>query len=108
MALKKKTPCFHRTIIIQIDIPLPQGVTQAVYRRSGVALQIKSPPNLILPLLSVILDSFKKETPYFHRTILILIDSPLPRVSLKKFQDDLMLNYKIKALQKLIHDQFCH
>ncbi len=30
-----------------------------------------------------------------------------PRVSLKQFQDDLMLYYIIKALQKLIYEQFC-
>ncbi len=30
--LKKETPCFHRPVSIQIDIPLPQGVTQPVTR----------------------------------------------------------------------------
>ncbi len=29
------------------------------------------------PLLSVILDSFKNKSPWFHRPILIQIDSPL-------------------------------
>ncbi len=38
---KKETPCFHRTISIQIDSPLPQDDTQAVSRQSK-SNQIKS------------------------------------------------------------------
>ncbi len=76
---KKETPCFHRTISIRIDSPLPQDDTQAVSRRSDVVLHNKSSPNLILPDLPVIFDSSKKETPCFHRTISIQIDSPLPQ-----------------------------
>ncbi len=45
MALKKN-PCFHRTISIQIDSPLPQDDTQAVSRQSDVVLNNKSSPNL--------------------------------------------------------------
>ncbi len=60
--------------------PLPQGVTQAVSRRSKVVLHNKSSPNLTLYLyMPVIFDSSKKETPCFHRTISIQIDSSLPQ-----------------------------
>ncbi len=48
-SFKNKTPCFHRTILIQIDSPL-QDNTQAVSRQSDVELQNKSTPNLIFPL----------------------------------------------------------
>ncbi len=41
MALKNKSPCFHRTILIQIDSPLPQDDTQAVSRQSDVVLNNK-------------------------------------------------------------------
>ncbi len=76
---KKETPCFHRPVSSQIDSPLPHGVTQPVSRRSDVALQNKSPPKShIWPILSLILDSSKKETPCFHRPVSIQIDSPLP------------------------------
>ncbi len=47
---KKETPCFHKTISIQIDSPLPHDDTQAVSRRSDVVLQTKSAPNLIFYL----------------------------------------------------------
>ncbi len=77
---KKETPCFHWQVSIQIDSSLPQGITQPVSRRSDVSLQNKSTPKTrIWPVLSLILDSSKKETPCFHRTILIQIDSPLPQ-----------------------------
>ncbi len=49
-SFKKETPCFHRTISIQIDSPLPQDDTQAVSRQSDVELQSKSTPNLIFHL----------------------------------------------------------
>ncbi len=75
---KKETPCFHRPVSIQIDSPLPQGVTQSVLRRSDVAIHNKSPPKThILPVLPEILDRSKKETPCFHRPVSIQIDSPL-------------------------------
>ncbi len=129
---KKETPCFHRPVSIQINCPLPQGVTQPVSGRSDVALKINAhPKSHILSVQPVILDSSKKETPRFHRPVSILHVLPVifnssiketpvstdqfqfrwivyyPRVSLNQFQDDLMLHYKIKALQKLIYDQFC-
>ncbi len=47
---KTKTPCFHRTISIQIDSPLPQDATQAVSRQSDVELHNKSSQNLTLYL----------------------------------------------------------
>ncbi len=48
---KNKTPCFHRTISIQIDSPLPQDDIQAVSRRSDVVLHNKSSPKLTLYLI---------------------------------------------------------
>ncbi len=42
---KNKSPCFHRTISIQIDSPLPQDDTQAVSKQSDVVLNNKSSPN---------------------------------------------------------------
>ncbi len=39
---KKETPCFYRTISIQIDSPLPQDDTQVVSRQSDVELQNKA------------------------------------------------------------------
>ncbi len=152
---KKEPPCFHRTISIQIDSPLPQDETQAVSRQSDVELHNKSSPNLIFHVFCLNLDGFKNKTPCFHRTISIQIDSPLPqddiqavsrrsdvvlhnkssqnltfyltclwilialkrnlpvsteqfqfwltvhypKMRLKQFQDNLMLNYIIKALQ---------
>ncbi len=47
---KNKSPCFHRTISIQIDSPLPQDSTQVVSRQSDVQLHNKSSPNLTLYL----------------------------------------------------------
>ncbi len=75
---KKETPYFHRPVSIHIDSPLTQGVTQPISRGSDVALHNKSPPNThIWPVLSLNLDSSKKETPYFHRLFSIQIESPL-------------------------------
>ncbi len=74
---KKETPCFHKPVSIQINSPPPQGVTQPVSRRSDVALQNKSLPKTHIPVLSLNLNSSKKETPCFHRPVSIQIDSPL-------------------------------
>ncbi len=76
---QNETPCFHRTISIQIDSPLPQDDTQAVLRQSDVVLNNKSSPNLIFHIFCLILDGFKKETPCFHRKISTQIDTPLPQ-----------------------------
>ncbi len=59
----KKNPCFHRTISIQIDSPLPQDDTQAVSRQSDVELQNKSLQISYSPLLSVILNGLKIKVP---------------------------------------------
>ncbi len=153
---KKETPCFHRTISIQIDSPLPHDDTQAVSRQSYVELHNKSTPNLIFYLFCLwFWIALKNKTPCFHRTISIQIDSPLrqddaqavsrqsdvelhnkrspkltlyliclwfwmalkikvpastdqfqfrltvhyPKMTHKQFQDNLMLNYRVKALQ---------
>ncbi len=153
---QNKTPCFHRTISIQIDSPLPQDDTQAVSRQSDVELHNKSSPNLIFHLFCLwFWIGSKNKSPCFHRTISIQIDSPLPqddtqavsrqsdvelhnksspnltfyltclwvwmalkikvpasieqfeftltvhypKMTLKQFQDNLMLNYIIKHLQ---------
>ncbi len=61
MALKNKSPCFHRSILIQIDSPLPHDDTQVVSRQSDVELQNKSSPKShILPDLPLILNGSKK------------------------------------------------
>ncbi len=97
---KNKTPCFHRTILIQIDIPLPQHDTQAVSRQSDVELQNKSTPNIIFHLFCL----------WFWMTLKIKVTTSTEqfqfrltvhyaRMTLKQFQDNLMLNYKVKALQ---------
>jgi len=75
---KKETPCFHRTISIQIDSPLPPDDTQAVSRQSDVELHNTSKAHII-PDLSLILNGSKNKRPCFHRTISIHIDSPLPQ-----------------------------
>ncbi len=82
MALKIN-PCFHRTISIQIDSPLPQDDTQAVSRQSDVVLNNKSSPNLISTCLDF---EWLKKNPCFHRTISIQIDSPLPQDDTQSFK----------------------
>ncbi len=47
---KKETPCFHRTISIQIDSALPHDDTQAVSKQSDFLLHNKSTQNLIFHL----------------------------------------------------------
>ncbi len=96
---KNKSPCFHRTISIQIDSPLRQDDTQAVSRQSDVELQNKSTPNLIPRLLPVILDGFQKETPCFHITISIQNDSPLRQDDTQAVSRQSDVELQIKALQ---------
>ncbi len=75
---KKETSCFYRLVSIQIDSPLPQGVTQPILRDSDFALHNKCPPNLIFYLFGMwFWIALKKETPCFHRPFSIQIDSPL-------------------------------
>ncbi len=78
-SFKKETPCFHRTISIQIDSPLPHDDTQAVSRQSDVELLNESSPKLTLYLIYLWFWMALKIKLRFHRTILIQIDSPLPQ-----------------------------
>jgi len=77
-SFKKETPCFHRTISIQIDSPLPHDDTHAVSSQSDVELHNRGTPNLIFHLFCLwFWIALKNKTPCFHRTISIQIDSPL-------------------------------
>ncbi len=108
IALKKETHSFHRPVSIHIDSPLPQGVTQPVSRWSDVALQNKSPPNLIFYLFFLwFWIALKKETPYFHRPVSIQIDIPLPQAVTKPISRGTEVALHIKTLQNLIYDKFC-
>ncbi len=94
---KKETPCFHRTISIQIDSPLPHDDTQAVSRQSDFELHNKSTPNLIFHLFCLwFWIALKNTTPCFHRPISIQIDSPLPQDDTQAVsrQSDVVLNNK--------------
>ncbi len=75
---KKETPCFHRTISIQIDSPLTQDDIQAVSRRSDVVLHNKSSPNLTFYLTCL--------------WFLIALKRKLP-VSTEQFQFRLTVHY---------------
>ncbi len=97
MALKNKSPCFHRPILIQIDRPLPHNETHVVSRQSDVALQNKSSPNLTFYLTCLwFWMALKNKTPCFHRPISIQIDSPLPQDDTQAVsrQSDVVLNSK--------------
>ncbi len=59
-SFKNKTPCFHRTISIQFDSPLPQDDTQAVSRRSDFVLHNKRSPDLTLYLSVIPLNTSKR------------------------------------------------
>ncbi len=99
MAFKRK-PCFHRTISIQIDSPLRQDDTQAVSRQSDVELQNKSTPNLIFHLFCLwFWIAFKRKLPASTEQFQLRLTVHYPMMTLKQFQDNLMLNYIIKALQ---------
>ncbi len=100
MASKIKVPAFHRTISIQIDSPLPQHDTQAVSRQSDVELQNKSTPNLIFHLFCLwFWIALKIKLPVSTEQFQFRLTVHYPRMTLKQFQDNLMLNYIIKALQ---------
>ncbi len=67
---KKESPCYHRLVSLQIDSRLPQVVTHQKSGKSDVALQNKSPPKShIQPVFLGISDSFKKESPCYHRLV---------------------------------------
>ncbi len=94
---KIKSPCFHRSISIQIDSPLLQDDTQAVSRQSDVVLNNKSSPNLAFYLTCLwFWMALKRKNPCFHRTISIQIDSPLPQDDTQAVsrQSDVVLNNK--------------
>ncbi len=71
---------------------LPQDDTQAVSRQSDVVLNNKSSPNLVFHLFCLwFWMALKNNTPCFHRTISIILAIHYPRITLKQFQDNLML-----------------
>ncbi len=97
---KNKSPCFHRSISIQIDSPLPQDDTQAVSRKSDVELQNKRPPNLTVYLTCLwFWMALKIKVPASTEQFQFRLTVHYPMMPLKQFQDNLMLNYIIKALQ---------
>ncbi len=97
---QKETPCFHRTISIQIDSPLPQDDTQAVSRQSDVVLNNKSPPNIIIYLFCLWFGmALKIKVPVSTEQFKFRLTVHYPKMTLKQFQDNLMFNSIIKALQ---------
>ncbi len=97
---KNKSPCFHRTISIQIDSPLPQHVTQAVSRQSDVELNNKSSPNLTFYLTCLwFLIALKRKLPVSTEQFQFSLTVHYPRMTLRQFPDDLILYYIIKDLQ---------
>ncbi len=104
MALKMETPCFHRTISIQIDSSLPQDDTQAVSRQSDVELHNKSSPNLIFHFFCLwFWMALKMKLPDSTEQFQFRLTVHYPRMTLKQFPDDLMLFYIIhnKSSQNL-------
>ncbi len=75
-SFKKESPCYHRLVSLQIDSRPSQVITHQKSGKSDVALQNKSPPKShIQPVLLGISDSFKKESPCYHRLVSLQIDS---------------------------------
>ncbi len=76
---KMESPCYHRLVSLQIDSRPSQVVTHPKSGKSDVALQNKSPPKShIQPVLLGISDSFKKESPCYHRLLFCNATSDLP------------------------------
>ncbi len=97
---KNKSPCFHRSISIQIDSPLPQDDTQAVSRQSDVVLNNKSSPNLAFYLTCLwFWMALKRKIPVSTEQFQFRLTVHYPRMTLKQFQNNLMFNSIIKALQ---------
>ncbi len=97
---KIKSPCFHRSISIQIDSSLPQNDTQAVSRQSDVELHNKSPPKIIFYLFYLwFWMAFKRKIPVSTEQFQFRLAIHYPRMTLKQFQNNLMFNSIIKALQ---------
>ncbi len=97
---KKENPCFHRTISIQIDSPIPQDDTQAVSRQSDVVLNNKSSPNLAFYLTCLwFWMALKRKIPVSTDQFQFRLTVHYPRMTLKQFQSNLMFKSIIKALQ---------
>ncbi len=97
---KIKSPCFHRSISIQNDSPLPQDDTQAVSRQSDVVLNNKSSPNLAFYLTCLwFWMALKRKIPVSTEQFQFRLTGHYPRMTLKQFQNNLMFNSIIKALQ---------
>ncbi len=78
-SFKKESPCYHRLVSLQIDSRPSQVVTHQKPGKSDVALQNKSPPKShIKCILLGISDSFKKESPCYHRPLFCNATSDLP------------------------------
>ncbi len=89
---QKENPCFHRTISIQIDSPLPQDDTQAVSRQSDVVLNNKSSPNLIFHIFCLgFWTALKRKLPVSTEQFQFRLTVHYPMMTLKQFQDNLML-----------------
>ncbi len=61
----------------------------------------------ILPVLPVILDNSKKETPCFHKPVSIQINSPPPQGVTQPVSRRSDVALQNRSLPKLIYDQFC-
>ncbi len=97
---KNKSPCFHRSISIQIDSPIPQDDTQAVSRQSDVVLNNKSSPNLAFYLTCLwFWMALKRKITVSTDQFQFRLTGHYPRMTLKQFQNNLMFNSIIKALQ---------
>ncbi len=108
MALKNKTPCFHRPISIQIDNPLPHDDTQVVSRQSDVELHNKSSPKFTLYLICLwFWKALKNKTPCFHRPISSQIDSPLPHDDTQAVSRQSDVELQNKSTPNLIFHLFC-
>ncbi len=96
MALKGN-PCFHRTISIQIDSPLPR-MTLKQFQDNLMFLFIIKALQISYSTSSVcdFWIALKNRTPCFHRPFQFRLTVHYPRMTLKQFQDNLMLYYIIK------------
>ncbi len=105
---KNKSPCFHRTIPIQIDSPLPQDDTQAVSTQSDVELHNKSSPNLTFYLICLwFWMALKIKVPASTEQFQFRLTVHYPMMPLKQFQHNLMLNYIIKSSPNLTFYLIC-
>ncbi len=87
---------------MQIDSPLPQDDTQAVLRQSDVELHNKSTKKLtfhLFCLFCLFWIALKSKLPASTEQFQFRLTVHYPKMTLKQFQDNLMYNYIIKALQ---------